>query len=36
MINHPQLIEREGDRTFYVEGDEYVAETTNIKGVVNA
>lgn len=35
MINHPQFIEQEGDGTFYVEGDEYVAES-NIKGVVNA
>lgn len=30
MINHPQFMEQEGDGTFYVEGDEYVAET-NIK-----
>lgn len=35
MINRPQFIEQEGDGTFYVEGDEYVAKT-NIKGLVNA
>lgn len=35
MINHPQFIEQEGEGSFYVEGDEYVAKT-NIKGIVNA